>query len=679
MWGQRTLVEKLGLGPCTKRHSTFETSREPYYVTVEVLPGEEESPEKTIDDIPIIESSNFFLDGFKEKLARKKTVARASTSIHTEDYHPRGLISDGDDEEKENCHHESNARNTEEKFIHFPVPPDGLGGLSTALFCPVTVQWLLENYETKAGVSLPRSTVYNHYIRHCKSHDMEPVNAASFGKLIRSIFLGLQTRRLGTRGNSKYHYYGIQIKPQSVLNDESEPGSQSDSDGQDTEKKERNTEPDPLDISGMINNPRCPDAEESPCVTVPVEPAPETEDLLEELVTNLYVNCRMEPESYLKFVTTSPTYREVRDITEWQKDIRLITKFTCDPQRRDLQRKIQFESIKFGKGLPKIEYRLSSDVLSRTEVESFRTSYKSYCELLIKSSVLYKFDTMLRNCHQYWSGLPVLKRTLSFSKNKLKSISENENMRLFIETVDSQVYQVMVDLLFPNVIHPIPVVVLDVVRNFALKFVNSITITMEDYPEALKKIRCLAAEAFSQIILDNCKLNMIAESVRPLFEEAHRTKAYGRLKELNIPAALSVSIYPIANEDKYFYLVETYRQALANMTSLENYSEWIYTEVDNFTCNFKSPKDEPKFEEQAKAFAKDMSYILYVICSQMAFIDTEVNTFFMLLQLFTNSYILHLVQEKRSALKGMTETWIHHGISLQLLKVFSNIQGVIAF
>lgn len=44
------------------------------------------------------------------------------------------------------------------------------------------------------------------------------MNPASFGKLIRSVFLGLRTRRLGTRGNSKYHYYGIRIKPTSQLN-----------------------------------------------------------------------------------------------------------------------------------------------------------------------------------------------------------------------------------------------------------------------------------------------------------------------------------------------------------------------------------------------------------------------------------------------------------------------------
>lgn len=76
----------------------------------------------------------------------------------------------------------------------------------------------MNNYETAEGVSLPRSTLYNHYLHHCSEHKLDPVNAASFGKLIRSVFVGLRTRRLGTRGNSKYHYYGIRIKPNSELN-----------------------------------------------------------------------------------------------------------------------------------------------------------------------------------------------------------------------------------------------------------------------------------------------------------------------------------------------------------------------------------------------------------------------------------------------------------------------------
>ena len=71
-------------------------------------------------------------------------------------------------------------------------------------------------------MSLPRSTLYAHYLKHCNESKQDPVNAASFGKLIRSVFLGLRTRRIGTRGNSKYHYYGIRVKLTSSLHGQEE-------------------------------------------------------------------------------------------------------------------------------------------------------------------------------------------------------------------------------------------------------------------------------------------------------------------------------------------------------------------------------------------------------------------------------------------------------------------------
>ena len=37
------------------------------------------------------------------------------------------------------------------------------------------------------------------------------LNPASFGKLVRIIFENVQTRRLGVRGESKYHYVDLTI------------------------------------------------------------------------------------------------------------------------------------------------------------------------------------------------------------------------------------------------------------------------------------------------------------------------------------------------------------------------------------------------------------------------------------------------------------------------------------
>lgn len=99
-----------------------------------------------------------------------------------------------------------------------------MGAVATAAFSqnvtrtsPATVSWLHDHFEAAEGVSLGRSTLYQHYCDHCTLNRYDPVNQASFGKLIRSVFPNLKTRRLGTRGNSKYHYYGIRLKDSSPL------------------------------------------------------------------------------------------------------------------------------------------------------------------------------------------------------------------------------------------------------------------------------------------------------------------------------------------------------------------------------------------------------------------------------------------------------------------------------
>eukprot|EP01134_Creolimax_fragrantissima_P004300 CFRG4300T1 len=81
----------------------------------------------------------------------------------------------------------------------------------------IIAQWLIQNYESADEQSLPRQVVYEQYEAYCWNNNRDPINAASFGKHIRAIFPNLKTRRLGTRGNSKYHYYGIRIRPASEL------------------------------------------------------------------------------------------------------------------------------------------------------------------------------------------------------------------------------------------------------------------------------------------------------------------------------------------------------------------------------------------------------------------------------------------------------------------------------
>lgn len=59
------------------------------------------------------------------------------------------------------------------------------------------------------GFTVPRQGLYHSYTMSCKDFGLRPINSASFGKVVRSTFLGIRTRRLGVRGNSKYHYVSL--------------------------------------------------------------------------------------------------------------------------------------------------------------------------------------------------------------------------------------------------------------------------------------------------------------------------------------------------------------------------------------------------------------------------------------------------------------------------------------
>lgn len=59
---------------------------------------------------------------------------------------------------------------------------------------------------------MPRGRVYANYVSRCATERVTVLNPASFGKLVRVLFPGLKTRRLGVRGESKYHYVNFSLK-----------------------------------------------------------------------------------------------------------------------------------------------------------------------------------------------------------------------------------------------------------------------------------------------------------------------------------------------------------------------------------------------------------------------------------------------------------------------------------
>ncbi|GAU91310.1 hypothetical protein RvY_03589-4 [Ramazzottius varieornatus] len=75
------------------------------------------------------------------------------------------------------------------------------------------VKWLQRNFRNNAVSVIPRHFVFNKYKEYCEKINKTDTNAACFGKTLRGVFPNMETRRLGSRGSSKYHYAGIEVHP----------------------------------------------------------------------------------------------------------------------------------------------------------------------------------------------------------------------------------------------------------------------------------------------------------------------------------------------------------------------------------------------------------------------------------------------------------------------------------
>ena len=82
----------------------------------------------------------------------------------------------------------------------------------TCLLLVLTLNPRLNSVCKKSTGSVPRNRVFAHYATRCGTERVPPLNPASFGKLVRIIFPGIQTRRLGMRGESKYHYVDLSLE-----------------------------------------------------------------------------------------------------------------------------------------------------------------------------------------------------------------------------------------------------------------------------------------------------------------------------------------------------------------------------------------------------------------------------------------------------------------------------------
>ncbi|XP_058275097.1 MHC class II regulatory factor RFX1a isoform X3 [Hemibagrus wyckioides] len=468
------------------------------------------------------------------------------------------------------------------------------------------VQWLLDNYETAEGVSLPRSTLYCHYLLHCQEQKLEPVNAASFGKLIRSVFMGLRTRRLGTRGNSKYHYYGLRIKASSSLLRLMEDQQHLAMRQQPFSQKQRLK---PVQkMEGMTNGMSSGAGQQ------------------QQQQTSGLSDISAQVQQYQQFLDASRALPEFPEI---------------DLQGKPLPEGIELEHIK-----------------------SFQLLYREHCEAILDVMVNLQFTLVETLWKTFWrfsesqAGDPATLSVHDESEKRLPKsclvlLCKYDPALRWSRDCDNTLYQGLVEILIPDVLRPIPSALTQAIRNFAKSLESWLTNAMMNIPEEMVRIKVTCANAFAQTLRRYTSLNHLAQAARAVLQNtAQINQMLSDLNRVDFANVQEQASWVCRCEDRVVQRLEQdFKLTLQQQNSLEQWAAWLDGVVSQVLKPYQA---SPAFPKAAKLFLLRWSFYSSMVIRDLTLRSAASFGSFHLIRLLYDEYMYYLIEHRVAQAKGET-------------------------
>ncbi|XP_028263392.1 MHC class II regulatory factor RFX1 isoform X2 [Parambassis ranga] len=466
---------------------------------------------------------------------------------------------------------------------------------------PATVQWLCDNYEGAEGVSLPRCTLYYHYLLHCQEQKLEPVNAASFGKLIRSVFMGLRTRRLGTRGNSKYHYYGLRIKSGSPL------------------------------LRLMDEQQHMAMRQQPFSQKTRIKPVPKTPG-----ITNGTSGGAGQQQAGLCDISA-----QVQQYQQFLEASRPLPDFVdIDLQDQTLPDGIFLENLKAFQTLYREHCEAILDVMVNLQFTLVETLWKSFWRFSQTN------DTESLNLHnESEKRLP---------KSCLVLLCKFEPVLHWTRLCDNLLYQTLVEILIPDVLRPIPSALTQAIRNFAKSLENWLTGAMMNIPEEMVRIKVVCICSFSQTLRRYTSLNHLAQAARAVLQNsAQINQMLSDLNRVDFTNVQEQASWVCQCEDRVVQRLEQdFKATLQQQNSLEQWATWLDSVVSQALKPYEhNPVALPK---AAKVFLLNWSFYCSMVIRDLTLRSAASFGSFHLIRLLYDEYMYYLIEHRVAQAKGET-------------------------
>ncbi|XP_053481789.1 DNA-binding protein RFX2 isoform X3 [Ictalurus furcatus] len=467
------------------------------------------------------------------------------------------------------------------------------------------LQWLLDNYETAEGVSLARCSLYNHYLRHCHEQKLDPVNAASFGKLIRSVFMGLRTRRLGTRGNSKYHYYGIRVKPDSPLNQMQDDTQYMAMRQQPIHHKQRFK---PLQKMGGMSD----------CISFGSQHSSST------------------PEQSV--AAQSQHHQQYIDVSHALPPFPSLDLDSCPLPER----------------------------ITMNDVKKLQSIYRDHCEATLDVVMNLQFHFIEKLWQTFWySALPSSDGNTTtipssdeeiegvIPREKLIALCKFEPVKQWMRSCDHILYQALVEILIPDVLRPVPSTLTQAIRNFAKSLEGWLTSAMSNFPQEIVRTKAAVVSAFAQTLRRYTSLNHLAQAARAVLQNTSQINQM--LSDLNRVDFANVqeqaSWVCQCDESVVQRLEQDFKMTLQQQSSLDQWAAWLDSVVSQV---LKPHEGSPSFPRAARQFLLKWSFYSSMVIRDLTLRSAASFGSFHLIRLLYDEYMFYLVEHRVALATGET-------------------------
>ncbi|KAM5237833.1 DNA-binding protein RFX2 [Ctenodactylus gundi] len=474
----------------------------------------------------------------------------------------------------------------------------------TARSSPATLHWLLDNYETAEGVSLPRSSLYSHYLLHCQEHKLDPVNAASFGKLIRSVFMGLRTRRLGTRGNSKYHYYGIRLKPDSPLHRLQE------------------------------------DAQ--------------------------YMAMRQQPLHQKPRYRPAQKMSSVGDSSSQCGSLHSAPEQAMAAQSQHHQQYIDVSHAFPEFPAPELGSELLQDGVTLRDIETLQLAYRRHCEATLDVVMNLQFHYIEKLWLSFWNSKATSSDSpasfpasdegpegTTLSKDQLVTLCKCDPVLRWMRSCDHILYQALVEVLIPDVLRPVPSTLTQAIRNFAKSLEGWLTRAMSDFPQQVVQTKVAVVSAFAQTLRRYTSLNHLAQAARAVLQNTSQiTQMLSDLNRVDFANVQEQASWVCQCEEGVVQRLEQdFKVTLQQQSSLEQWARWLDGVV---TQVLRQHTGSPGFPKAARQFLLKWSFYSSMVIRDLTLRSAASFGSFHLIRLLYDEYMFYLVEHRVAAATGET-------------------------